>query len=84
MSGNRKKKLRRITVDGKTYRWIVSDHCCGSQTAKLKIWDDKSVIHESERENVRCPHCEDGEQAAAITPSKVSDIIRTETEKGKS
>jgi hypothetical protein len=42
-----RKKLRKITVDGKKYAWSVSrPNCDGDGGCLFKIWDNGNLIHE--------------------------------------
>jgi len=43
---NRKKKLRKITVDGDVFNWAVTDfNHDGDGGSKFRIWKDKHLIH---------------------------------------
>jgi hypothetical protein len=46
MTKNRKKKLRKITVDGDVFKWAVTDfNHDGDGGSKFRIWKDGHLIH---------------------------------------
>lgn len=66
MSGNRKKNLRKITVDGNTYKWFANHSRCYAREGRceLKIWDD------------RCGVISDELVYGSVTPSFVAERIK--------
>lgn len=66
MTKNRKKKLRKITVDGDVFKWAVTDfNHDGDGGCRFRIWKDGHLIS---REIIR---------AEVITPKDVAAKIKT-------
>ena len=64
---NRKKKLRKITVEGEVFLWSVTDfNHDGDGGCKFRIWKNKNLIYSSVFQ---------GEESS-ITPSKVLEKIK--------
>ncbi len=48
MGKNLNKRIRKITVEGEIYYWLVFDNNCdGDGGDKFHIWKNKKVIYES-------------------------------------